>query len=120
MKRIFENIYPDLVGYTFFSVIVWEGTLNVAEEIRHPGWNVPVRIMEARYVIFGRILHRESKLSVLDYSRNWNDILDDAKNLTAKWSKMFSEYEKSYEEFHKKHPQARNCRWNEITKRIIE
>ena len=88
MKRIFEFIYPDYGGYTFFSVVVWEGSLELADPEKHIGWSAVMRVLEARYVIRGQIIHHEVDAANLD-ADGWGEILEKARKLKLEWSKEF-------------------------------
>ena len=92
MKRIFEIIHPDYGGYTFFSVVVWEDVLDLAHESTHIGWQIPIRILEARFVIQGRILYHivEAYTSeMLDKEKEYDEAIKVSQHLTEKWMMEF-------------------------------
>jgi len=87
-RKIYEAIYPDKEGYHFYSIIVWEGTLDRLDG--NADWNdMPVRIIEARYVIRGQLLHYVLETGSPD-NNTWEKIMDDAAKLKNKWEQMFA------------------------------
>lgn len=115
MKPIFQFTYPDHNGYSFFSISVWEGDLDVGDEV----WKSSNRLLEARYVIFGQIYYRTVMAANLDEpGGRWDEVLDRAKRLKAEWLPEFQRFEKAHKEFRKSSPTG-GAAWDNILKRIV-
>lgn len=120
VRVAFRELYPDQSGYTFYSINVWDGNFNVMNS-EHPGWRADMRIMEARYVIFGRIIYSVTDCAELNgNNKHYNDILNNAKELSNIWGEEFLDFQQKYRHFWIENPQAHGCRWNQETKQVYE
>lgn len=96
-KRIFEFIYPDYGGNTFFSIIVWEGIFEQTDTTLHDGWTRYIRFAECRYVIMGRLLEHVTDIAESDQQK-WDSMVGGAEALKRTWFSMFTDFESKYKE----------------------
>lgn len=104
MVRIYSVIFPDRAGYTFFSVTIWEGHLEVADPETSLGWYHSVRILEGRYVLFGKIVHHINICVGTD--REWENIIKYAIDTTTEWGASMKMFLDEYAAMREERPHA--------------
>lgn len=91
VEVLYHHFYPHSNrggSGSFYSVTVWQTVLELPEI---DGWNVPVRILEARMVIRNNIKYHVYEVSGVDTS--WDYIMKYAENLTTHWLPLFRDAE---------------------------
>lgn len=85
MEIVFNRMYPNKNGYTFFMVTVWQENFSIPDV----PFDFPTRVLEARLVIRGKIRRHVSEIANVDCDKDWQGILKTAKLLASKWEKVF-------------------------------
>ena len=114
VKPIFEYIYPDLNGYSFYCVFAWEFSGLINSDIT---WIPYIRLIHARYVIFGVIIEQFDVCANID-SDDWDKIVPRAQRISEVWAIAFKDFQKKYQEARKTHPTG-NLSWDQPNRKIV-